>query len=430
MPPWSKGLWKGKGLAEKGATILHIDSGHRLQLPAFAAREIGVDPLELASYSSRHLLLTGSKSSGKEGLVVLAGCLGEIGVTDLLSFFNMFRKTGILHFQLPGGRKELTFQQGEIVSASSTFPEHDIGEILFQLGKLDRDQLRKARQLVSQYGAIGRVLIERGMLGTKDLWQGSKHQAEVIVYHLFTCGQGGYAFEARPVALQEAPALTMSTQNLIMEGLRRVDERSLFMRRITSLDAQVLPVNSPDANVAGAELALFQLIKQQRYPVRELLRLSGHGEFDGLRLLYRLLEKSLVRLDMGPSVPVSGICGEILAVCNGALATIFRKISPQYPPFGSEIRCFLRDLPQPFSFVFQDVPLCEDGTVEGARVVANLAGLPVDDQKKLLVDALNELIFMECLVARRELAAPESADLVGRILQITKRLKEFVGREE
>jgi hypothetical protein len=408
---------------------LSIDSSQRLSLPAFAVREIGTRPLELSSYSPRHLLLT-STPAPKEGTVVMAGCLGEIEVPDLLSFLNMFRKTGILHFQLKGGSKELFFSQGEIVFATSTFPEHDLGEILYELGKIDREQLQKARQLVHQYGALGRVLVERGMLGAKDFWQACRHQAEMIVYHLFTCKEGGYAFCAQPLEGRETATLTMNTQNLIMEGLRRVDERALFTRRIGSFDAVVLPVKHPDESLGSAELALYQLIQRERHTVRELLRLCGHGEFDGLRLLYRLLEKSLVRLDASPVGLVDGVCGEILAVCNSALATIFRRITPQNPQFCSEIRCFLRDLPQPFSFVFQDVPLRDDGTLEGGRIMANLAGLPPDDQKKLLVDALNELIFMECLVVRRELGSSASTELVGRILQITKRLKELVGRKE
>jgi hypothetical protein len=407
---------------------LKIDGSQCLQLPAFAVREIGGRELDLSSYSPRHLLLT-SVGETKEGTVVLAGCLGEICITDLLSFLNMFRKTGILHFQLKEGSKKLFFHQGEICSASSTFPEHDLGEVLYGLGKIDREHLHKARQLVKQHGTLGRVLVEKGLLGAKDLWQASRHQAEVIVYHLFTCSEGGYVFCAQSHEDGKNPALAMSTQNLIMEGLRRVDERALFMRRIGSLDALVVPVNPPDESLGSAEMTLYQLIHRERYPVRELLRLCGHGEFDGLRLLYRLLEKSLVGLESSPSVPVQGICGEILTICNSALATIYRKVSPQSPQFGSEIRCFLRDLPQPFSFVFHDVPLREDGTVEGGRIMANLAGLPVDDQKKLLIDALNELIFMECLVARRELAASESTEVVGRILQITKRLKELVGRK-
>ena len=66
---------------------------------------------------------------------------GSSAVVDLLSFFNMFRKTGILRFRLAGGTKALYFQQGEIVFATSTFPEEDMGEVLFELGKVEREVL-------------------------------------------------------------------------------------------------------------------------------------------------------------------------------------------------------------------------------------------------------------------------------------------------
>jgi hypothetical protein len=43
---------------------------------------------------------------------MVTGSLGEISVVDLLSFFNMFRKTGVLRFDLFGGRKDLYLARG------------------------------------------------------------------------------------------------------------------------------------------------------------------------------------------------------------------------------------------------------------------------------------------------------------------------------
>ena len=50
----------------------------------------------------------------------------------------------------------------------------------------------------------------------------------------------------------------MSTQNLIMEGLRRVDERALFLRRIHSFDAvPVLAGKAEDLTAAEERLILL-----------------------------------------------------------------------------------------------------------------------------------------------------------------------------
>jgi len=409
---------------------LLIDGSGRLAVPEAAHRAVGQRPLELISHSPRHLLFAFAAGGEGEGEgFVFAGRLGELAVADLLSFFNMFRKSGVLRFDLSGGSKELFFQNGEIVYAASTFPEEELGEVLYALGKVGREALQKARQFVGELTPVGRVLVDQGGVTPQDLWQATRHQVESIVYHLFTFQQGGFSFIARALEKDEILRLSMGTQNLIMEGLRRIDERALFMRRIRSYD--LLPVLA-DPEAAGetpAEQRFFRLIREGRRSVRELLRKSGMGEFDALRLLYHLVEKKVVRLEEAPAVAVSGELGEILAIFNGALIALFRCVSGKNPAFNQEVRLFLRDLPQPFSFVFRDVSLLENGAVDGGRILANLAGLEEGDKGRLLADALNELVYMECLAARRELGAAGSAELIQRVQEISRRVKHLIGRK-
>ncbi len=406
---------------------LTLDGSGRLTLPVAAVREIGVRPLELASHSRRHLLFT---ADAGEAPAVMAGLLGEIGVADLLSFFNMFRKSGVLHFTLAGGTKELYLQNGEVVFAASTFPEEDLGEVLLALGKIDRETLQKARQRVSDGTALGKLLVAKGVVASKDLWQASRHQVEALIYHLFTFHQGSFCFVAKALEQEEIPRLSMSTQNLIMEGLRRVDEWALYMRRIRSLDAVVRPVDPTAEGQTPAERRLLGLVREGSCPVRELQRKSGMGEFDALRLLHQLLERGVVRLEEAATVVVEGPLAEILAIFNGALTVLYRHIVTQNPVFDQEIRRFLRDLPQPFSFVFRDVTLLEGGALDGGRVAANLAGLEEGDKKRLLADALNELLYMECQAARRELGLAGSAELIQRVQEIARRVKTLTGRKQ
>lgn len=83
----------------------------------------------------------------------------------------------------------------------------------------------------------------------------------------------------------------------------------------------------------------------------------------------------------------------------------------------------------PFSYVFRDRSLRENGTLDGDRILANLAGLEEEDKKKLLADALSELVY-ECIVARRELGAAESAELIRRLQEISRRMKSLFGRAQ
>jgi hypothetical protein len=144
-----------------------------------------------------------------------------------------------------------------------------------------------------------------------------------------------------------------------------------------------------------------------------------------------MVEKELIRMEEAPpAVSLDGELGEILSIFNGALTILFRRVQGKNPEFQREIRSFLRDLPPPFSFVFRDVALKEDGSVDGGRVLSNLDGLDREDQKRLLAEALSELVYMECMTARRELGATESAGLIHRVQEITRRVKNLIGRKE
>ncbi len=108
----------------------------------------------------------------------------------------------------------------------------------------------------------------------------------------------------------------------------------------------------------------------------------------------------------------------------------YRRIHQKTADFRQEIELFLRDLPQPYSYVFRDIHLREDGTVDGGRILANLAGLEEGDKKKLLAEALSELIYMECHAARRDLPAAESTELIQRVQDVSRRVKTLIGGKE
>jgi len=402
-----------------------IDGDGRIALPPRVARRIGTRPLTPVSFSGRHLLLT----AADEGeALVLAGVLGDLAVADLLSFLNMFRRTGILHFDLEAGTKEVYFQQGEIVFATTTLPDEDLGEVLFALGKIEREDLQKARQLVSRRNPLGKILVDRALVCSRDLWLATRNQVEGIVYDLFTHAGGSFSFVARALEDEEIVRLSMNTQNLIMESLRRVDEKELFLRRIGSLDDRPAAAEEAPEGLSSAEERLLKMVRRGTPTARELLRQSGMGEFEALRLLHRLVEKKAVRMEEAPADVAAGDLGEILAIYNGALVVLYRAVGEKFAGFDREIKLFLRDLPQPFSYVFRGVEPRRDGSLAAGGILTNLGGLEEGDKKKLLADALNELIYMECIIARRELGTAGSADLIQRVQKISSRVKDLVGR--
>lgn len=404
-----------------------VEKGGRLTLPSHIARTLGDVSLQVTSFSAEHLLL--AKVGGK-GVVQMAGSIGDIGIVDLLSFFNMFRKSGLLYFGLAGGSKSLCFQKGELVYALSSFAEEELGEVLYSLGKIDREVLHGARQLAGGDLSLGKVLVEQNVIAAKDLWAATRSQVEQIVYNLFTFQEGSFAFIETPLEEGQIVRLSMNTQNLIMEGLRRIDERAVYLQKIKSLDAVPTATDKMPNDLDSVSQKMVALVHAGICDVRELLRRSGSGEFDALRLLSQLVERGVIVMEEAPTVAVEGVLGEVVTIFNGVLVAMHRVVSAKNPNFRDDISSFLRDLPQPFSYVFRQTNLKADGSVDGGRILANLAGLEEGDKLRLLSEALSELVYMECITARRELGATESGELIKRVQDVSQRVQGLIGRHE
>jgi len=406
---------------------LKIDSGGSLRLPPEIYRPLGDQPLAVISASAGHLLLG---RPGAEGPVLISGVLEEGAITDLLSYFNMFRKTGILTIQLEGGLKSLYFQQGEIVFATSSFTSEDLGEVLFSLGKIERNTLQELRSLVSKNTSLGKLLVERGVVAPKDLWLAARSQVEHIIYSLFCADAGGFYFQSLAIEQEQILRLSMSTQNIIMEGLRRLDEKALFMRKIISLDFYPQETGKEASDLSQAEARLMNAAQSGQQTAQDLFRKVGLREFEGMRILFGLIERRLLRMEETPTTEIEGVLGQILAAYNSLFKVIFIRVLKVSPEFPQEIAQSLRDLPQPYSFVLRDVELQDDGTLDGHRIVENLVGLEEGDKKKLLADSLCEVAFTETMALRRDLDAEQARPLVARVQEVTTKIREMIGRSE
>ncbi len=404
---------------------VNLDDSGRVDLPRRVVSALDSSDLVIASSSPQHVLL----AVDGVGEPCMTATLGAVGVADMLSFFNMFRKTGILYFDLDDGDRCVYFQDGEIIFASSQRFADDIGEILCEQGKLDRDTLNSARSDMEDGVSLNQILVRRNIVAARDLWLATRCQVEAIVYNLFPCKDGGCYFVAQELQRDDIVRLSMSTQNLIMEGLRRIDERALFMRKFRSLDAILSYSGKSPADLDDMEKGVVGLLYSTPATVRQLMARSGLSEFDGLRTLYQLADKRMVEITQPEETPIPSVLQELFDVYNGVLTLLHECIVVEQPSYLDDVNRFLREVPHPLIYVVRGVSLEKDGTLDGSLIVKNLSGLEMAEQKKLMVEALNELVYMECTIARRALGAQGSAELIRRVQEITTRTKRLVTEE-
>jgi hypothetical protein len=337
----------------------------------------------------------------------------------------MFRKTGILHLDLPDGLRCLFFKDGEIIFATSERLEDDLGEVLCEMGKLERKDLRSVRAEISCSVNLSQVLVKRQLVAARDLWLATRQQVESIVYALFACDSGSCFFVSIDPEQDNIVRLSMSTQNLIMEGLRRVDEKALYWRRLRGPEAVLGYSGKVPQDLSSEEKILMRHLYVAGQSVRKLLGASEMSEYDALRTMYQLVEKGMLEVTEREEhlQPLAPELETILALFNEMLALLYAQVSPYSGEMLAEVNRFIRELPHPHIYVFRGVQIHPDGTLDMRALAENLNGLELDEQKRLLVEALTEVVYLECSMARREMGADAATDMVRRVQEFTMRAR-------
>ena len=152
----------------------------------------------------------------------LSGSLRDMGVVDLLQTFELSRKSGMLKIQSQGREGRIYFRDGKVVDA--------------ELGRL---------------------------------------RGEEAVYRALIWSEGSFEVEFRLISNEDV--IPTTTQGLLMEGMRRVDEWGRLLEQLPQLNS-VYEVDRP---------ALSKRLSSVPEDLNEILRL-----FDGQRTLNDVIDES------------------------------------------------------------------------------------------------------------------------------------------
>jgi hypothetical protein len=233
---------------------------------------------------------------------ILEGDLSRIEVPDLLTFLNMGRRTGVLVLTRPDHETKLFFREGKPVYATSTRDELRFGTMLVRLGKVTPETLE--RVLVRQRAAghrIGQVLLSDKIFREDELASFLKVQVSEVIFDTFVWHDGEFAFYDRIPPPATAVTLEMDLQNLIMEGVRRIDERARLQEVFPDLNMVVEAVANPErvkqsVTLTQEEWQVFFLVDGRR-SLSEICRLAGNpDELATLQILHHLLAAKFVAL--------------------------------------------------------------------------------------------------------------------------------------
>ncbi len=296
--------------------------------------------------------------------MALEGTIKDFGLPDIFQLIGLQRKTGILTLKNEKDTVTVTFENGMVVMGDSTAKrlEDRLGSVLVKQGKLSRDRLEEALQTQkATLQRLGHVLTTQNHITDGDLREALQVQVSQLVFKVFRWRDGEYHFAPTDsVEYDHEHFSPLSTDFIIMEGIRMVDEWPIIEKKIPSLDIVLRPVVDPsmievraegdDESSRGTASNKIRLTAQEEQifrrvdgtrTVQAIIDATGLPEFDVCRALFDLVNRNLITtvgrgaqslpqvgaVAVGPSAAlgysvVAGLC--LVALVSGFL----RRDSP------------------------------------------------------------------------------------------------------
>ena len=241
--------------------------------------------------------------------MAIEGPLRELGIHDVFQLLDLSRKTGALTVTsvLRDNQGTVYFDHGAVVFAAIRSNPHPLGELLLRGGKITEADLARARDAqrsLQSRRKLGELLVESGSLTNKELERQVRFQVEEVVFELMSWREGFFSFEEQEVS--DAPAeanIRISTESLLMEAARRIDEWSRIEGKVAHLG--VIPVLAPVADdhpgfldLRPREWEVLAEIDGAR-DLRAIATLLAQSEFDVARVTFGLLSTGIVELRNG-----------------------------------------------------------------------------------------------------------------------------------
>ena len=360
------------------------------------------------------LLVSMRQQPGLRSRPLLYGDLRLFHVAELMALISSMRRDGALTLLVPHAKKTLTFASGEVVYAASNVEDDRLGEALWRLGLLSLEQLSDVHDLVTPRKKLGAVLVEKGMLTPRQLYAGIQHQVQEIVYSTFHFRSGEFLFQEGGAKVLGAVRLELSTREILMEGVRRVEE----MTRLEELfpDRGAVPVPRPiqlDVKLGEAERFVRKLV-DGRKDVSQIVIESRLGELEGLRALAHLRRLGLIEVRPGaqpqaPAIPIP----EVLEHWARILRVLHQTLKAERPEYVKRLEAYLGAPSPKHREVFRGVGFDNDGRLDMETLLRNAKALNSDNPRDLALDAVSGF-FDYALFQALDVLDPEASEALNQ----------------
>jgi len=238
--------------------------------------------------------------------MALQGTLKDFNITEIIQLIGQQLKTGILKIRKEKKIVEINFVDGMIVHVySNDRGEKDlIGEIFVKAQLITEEQLDRVlgiQRETHQY--LGEILVELQYLTKDDVLKVIATQIYETIYDLFWWEDGHFHFDLKGVESYKKIPFALSTEQVLLNILRMVDEWSKIEKKIGSPHMVFKKAEPPTVDSSPPPDLKKQLTPEQELiynlvdgslPVEEMIDRSLLGKFIASEIIVNLLEMGLI----------------------------------------------------------------------------------------------------------------------------------------
>ncbi|MRS13140.1 MAG: DUF4388 domain-containing protein [Actinobacteria bacterium] len=236
--------------------------------------------------------------------MALRGNLKDFSLPDVFQLVQLSGKTGVLRIQGVESEGSIWFRDGDVFFAQSNWRREQLGERLVSAQRITPAALARALELRESEPEggrrLGEILVNEGYITQQVLETFVQEQIQDTIFDLMRWDEGEFDFEVLPEVVHEDIGLSVSVENIVMEGSRRLEEWQRIKKKVPSTDMVFKMATAPgegtfEISLKPIEWALLLLIDGTR-SVRELATETHSTDFEVARVVYGLFSAGLLEV--------------------------------------------------------------------------------------------------------------------------------------
>lgn len=235
--------------------------------------------------------------------MAIQSSISELGLIDLFQILSLQKKTGYLIISDgPGGEEaRVLFSEGSVGFASTydRVPKTTIS-LLLEWGAVDQESLRRVESTLGNYSNLAACLDGEGVVSESYLKKLVSARTQDVIYELFKWCTGTCRF-TEVASFDETMVIIvpLNTENLILEGARRIDEWENITSKVPSPHSVFRICSAGDGeqhlNLNPKEWEILSLI-DGKCSVREAAEAVSCDVFTTSKLIYGLVVMNVIEL--------------------------------------------------------------------------------------------------------------------------------------